>query len=113
LSVGSGQTPSSNLVLPQTCDNNLVMYSDNYSMFTLTRNVSYFLAFIIWLYWLVGLFYGKMVVIDFIVVIELLLLCSMTTGKLNPGFSGMMLENFVFYGFTGLFSTNYETRPIY
>jgi hypothetical protein len=37
----------------------------------------------------------------------------MTTGVLTPGYSGMMIEKFVFFGFTGLFSISYEDRSIY
>jgi len=76
-------------------------------MYDLVKYGSYFLAAIIWILWLVGLFYGKIVVVDFVVALQIILLCSITTGPLSPGFSGMMLSNFVFYSFTGIFTQDY------
>jgi len=52
-------------------------------------------------------FYGKVVVTDFILVMQVILLCVLTTGILPPGPEGMMLESFVFFCFTGIYSNGY------
>lgn len=84
------------------------MFSNNYNLYSFAEYGTYFMVSIIWIYWLVGLFYGKMVVIDFILVLQILFLSSITTGTLSTGFSGMMLEGFSFYNFNGvLFYKNY------
>jgi hypothetical protein len=67
--MSASQTPPSTLILPQNSDNNLMMYSENYSIYYVTKFCSFFLFFCIWIYWLAGLFYGKLVVVDFILVI--------------------------------------------
>jgi hypothetical protein len=82
-------------------------------MYSLVYYGSYFLAILVWIFWLIGLFYGKIVVVDFILVIQVILICSMTTGILNPSFAGMMLDNFVFFCFIGIYKPTYEIRPIY
>jgi hypothetical protein len=89
------------------------MYSDSYDMYMYSEYFSYFLICMVWLMWTTGLFFGKIVVVDFIVVLQIGVLCLMTTGVLTPGYSGMMIEKFVFFGFTGLFSISYEDRSIY
>jgi hypothetical protein len=61
----------------------------------------------VWLFWLVGLFYGKTVVVEFILVVQIILLCVMTTGTLTPEFSGLMLESFVFFCFKGIYLDSY------
>jgi glucose dehydrogenase len=82
-------------------------------MYSLAYYASYFLICLVWIYWIIGLFFGKIVVVDFILVIQVILIYSMTTGALNPGFAGMMLDSFVFFCFTGIYQPSYETRSIY
>jgi hypothetical protein len=60
-----------------------------------------------WIFWMTGLFYGKSIVVEFVLVIQIILLCVMSTGILTPGFSGLMLESFVFFCFTGFLSDSY------
>jgi len=78
-------------MLPTKSDNNLVMYSESYDTYNYSQYISYFLTCTVWMLWIVGLFFGKLVVVDFMMAIQIGALCSMTTGILTPGFSGMML----------------------
>jgi hypothetical protein len=41
--------------------------------------------------WISGLFFGKIVVVDFMLALQIGVLCIMTTGILGPGLSGMMV----------------------
>jgi hypothetical protein len=41
--------------------------------------------------WVLGLSFGKLVVVDFIIALQIGVLCIMTTGRLTPGYSGMMI----------------------
>jgi hypothetical protein len=56
---------------------------------------------------MIGLFYGKPIVVEFVLAVQIILLCVMSTGILTPGFSGLMLESFVFFCFTGFLSDSY------
>jgi len=84
-------TPSSIVTLPERSDNNMQMFSISYDVYSISQYFNYFLASAIWIFWFLGLFYGKVVVIDFILVIQIIFFCVLSTGTLTAGYAGMML----------------------
>jgi hypothetical protein len=83
------------------------MFSVSYWLYKYSNYSSYVLESFICIFWFVGLIYGKTAIIDFIVALQIIMLCTITIGVMNPGFAGMMLPKFIFFGYTGLYSENY------
>jgi hypothetical protein len=67
------------------------MYSTSYNLYSYSKYLSYFLTCFVWILWTAGLFYGKIVAIDYMIALQIGVLCVMTTGVLTPGFSGIMI----------------------
>ena len=67
------------------------MYSNSYNIYECSYYFSLLLTVLVWVMWIAGLFFGKIVVVDFMLALQIGVLCIMTTGILGPGFSGMMV----------------------
>jgi len=68
------------------------MYSASYNVYNLTLYMFYFIAGFICISWIAGLFYGKVIVIDLILSIQIIMTLFLTMGILPSNYSSMITE---------------------
>jgi hypothetical protein len=58
---------------------------------------------LVWLLWILGLFYGKVVVVDLIIQIQMVFSLFLTMGVLPTNYAGMVSEKLFLLSYGGIY----------
>jgi hypothetical protein len=83
------------------------MFSSSYVIFYIIYYTQNVINYFVVLLWTIGIFHGKIVIVDFMIVLQMILICAMTVGELSSEFSGLFISKLKLLCYTGLYKMSY------